>query len=113
MRSIKIELHCHTSEVSLCGRMTANEVVEAYIQKGYSGIVITDHFTSGLFNNNEDLEETLFKYYLGYRNALVAASGRIKIYRGVELRLNDSINDYLIFGEQYRAIKKRKRTIKL
>lgn len=108
MRSTKIELHCHTSEVSLCGRMTAEEVVEAYIQKGYSGIVITDHFTSGLFNNDEGLEETLFKYYSGYRNALIAAKGRIKIYRGAELRLNENINDYLIFGDSSNLLRKGK-----
>lgn len=40
----KYELHCHTDEVSLCGKVPAGEIAEMYRQAGYSGIVITDHY---------------------------------------------------------------------
>ena len=39
------ETHCHTSEVSRCGDLTAREVVRNYVDAGYSGLVVTDHFS--------------------------------------------------------------------
>lgn len=61
------ETHCHTSEVSICGKVAAKDVVENYIGAGYSGIVITDHFNRHTFHSRpEDMAE----YYLsGYRAA--------------------------------------------
>ena len=37
-----------------------------------------------------------------------ASKGRIKIYRGAELRLNENINDYLIFGDISNLLRKGK-----
>jgi hypothetical protein len=43
----KYETHMHTSEVSGCAISTAAEQVHAYINRGYTGIIITDHFFNG------------------------------------------------------------------
>ena len=40
----KYELHCHTAKVSACSRMGAEELVELYLENGYDGIFVTDHF---------------------------------------------------------------------
>ncbi|MCL2016840.1 MAG: PHP domain-containing protein [Defluviitaleaceae bacterium] len=41
------ETHMHTMESSGCGRNTAEEQVYAYKERGYTGIIITDHFING------------------------------------------------------------------
>lgn len=41
----KYELHCHTGCVSRCGRVEPEEIVKLYIEKGYDGIVVTDHYS--------------------------------------------------------------------
>jgi len=41
------ETHMHTSEVSRCAVNTAAEQVRAYKDRGYAGIIITDHFVNG------------------------------------------------------------------
>ena len=41
----KYELHCHTDEVSRCASCPAARMVEIYKEKGYSGMVVTDHYS--------------------------------------------------------------------
>ena len=41
------ETHVHTSSVSACAASTPAEQVRAYKARGYTGIIITDHFFSG------------------------------------------------------------------
>jgi len=38
------ETHMHTSESSICGRNSAIAQVRAYKDRGYTGIIITDHY---------------------------------------------------------------------
>lgn len=40
------ETHLHTSEGSACGRSRAIDIVDAYKAAGYTGIIITDHFST-------------------------------------------------------------------
>ena len=48
----KYETHCHTSEVSKCSHITAEDLVSFYKDEGFSGVFITDHF----FNGNTTVE---------------------------------------------------------
>jgi len=41
------ETHVHTSESSRCGQNSAAAQVRAYKKRGYTGIIITDHFIHG------------------------------------------------------------------
>ena len=43
----KYETHMHTSASSACGCNTPEEMVEAYKNAGYAGIIITDHHYGG------------------------------------------------------------------
>ena len=49
--SYKYELHCHTGKVSMCGKVEPKRIVELYKQNGYSGIVLTDHYSELTFYN--------------------------------------------------------------
>ena len=44
------ETHVHSSEVSGCGQKKATRQVRHYKQKGYTGIIFTDHFINGYSN---------------------------------------------------------------
>jgi len=41
------ETHLHTMETSACSRSSAKDLVKAHYKKGYTGIVVTDHFFNG------------------------------------------------------------------
>lgn len=99
-KKYKYEMHCHTDEVSTCSKVRAAELVEAYIEKGYSGIVITDHFSPHTFAAKKGLRtKDMIDYYLtGYRAAVEAAKGRINIILGMELAFYTNYNDYLVYG---------------
>ena len=96
----KYELHAHTRQGSKCGWLDAAEVVAMHSRAGYRGIVITDHY------NNENLErfygtplEQAQAWLSGWRCARAAAEKEgITVLFGLEARLQDCDNDYLIFG---------------
>lgn len=96
----KYELHCHTKEVSRCGRMPAADIVQMYEQAGWNGIVITDHFSPMTFDINELLfPQRASEHYLrGYRAAKAAAHEGFTVLLGMELRYYATINDYLVYG---------------
>ena len=43
---MKIDLHVHTKEISLCAHVSAEETVRMYKEAGYGAIVITNHFSN-------------------------------------------------------------------
>lgn len=96
----KTELHCHTSEVSKCSSVPAEQIVETYIEKGYSTLVITNHFSVYAFNHIEDApwSEKIDLFMSAYHNAVNASKGRINILLGMEYRNFFSNNDYLVYG---------------
>lgn len=96
----KYELHCHTREVSRCGRVPAAEIVRRYANEGWNGIVITDHFSPMTFNINEVFTpQNASEHYLrGYRAARAAAPKGFSVLLGMELRYYATINDYLVYG---------------
>ena len=47
MKRFLWETHMHTEESSLCGQMPAADIVRAYKNAGYHGVIITDHFVNG------------------------------------------------------------------
>jgi predicted metal-dependent phosphoesterase TrpH len=96
------ELHAHTSEVSPCGEFTAAEVVRNRVALGYAGMVITDHLSRKLAVRSGvaalPWPEQVAHWLRGYRAALAAAPKGFVILPGVEYCLEDSGNDYLVYG---------------
>lgn len=96
----KYELHCHTGDVSRCGRVPADEIVRLYKEKGYSGIVITDHYSPMTFplKNQFSPEKAMDLYLSGYKKAQKAAGEGFTVLLGMELRFYCTVNDYLLYG---------------
>ena len=70
--SYRYETHCHTKEVSICGRWTGEELVRFYHKLGYNGVIISDHFFNGnsyVKTSKDPWEERVAQFCLGYDNA--------------------------------------------
>lgn len=96
----KYELHCHTSPVSACSRFKVSDMVDTYIEKGYNGVVLTNHINSNTFRNQPTSRwKDLIDYYLSdYREAIAYADGRLNILLGLEVSFAENANDYLVYG---------------
>ena len=100
----KIELHAHTSPVSLCADIEADEVVRRYAELGYDAIVITNHFSYQYRNRfeKEPTAEEFVDWYLSDYNKAVEAGKKygIVVILGAEFCFNNGEirNDYLAFG---------------
>lgn len=95
------DLHIHTSNVSPCAHVEAEEVVRLYAEAGYTGIVITDHYYDRFFERLEPLSwpDKVARYLEGYQRA--RKTGEIlgvDVLLGAEIKLNNSLNDYLVYG---------------
>ena len=93
----RIELHAHTDPCSGCSSLKPEELVRLYAEKGYHGVVITNHLEPGklLFGK----QEAVAMHIRDYRAAKAAAEQYgIAVYLGVELRFKENLNDYLIYG---------------
>lgn len=95
----KLETHMHTSESSLCGRVSAADQVKQYIEYGYDGIIVTDHFVNGnsAVNRSDTWQKQMKKQFLGYYNALKAAAGTdLKVFLGTEYAYHGT--EFIIVG---------------
>ena len=43
MNGYRYDPHTHTAETSRCGHLYAADVVDRYVQNGFTGLVVTDH----------------------------------------------------------------------
>lgn len=99
----KYDLHVHTSACSCCGVSTPEEQVKAYAEKGYNGIVITDHFVCGC--NRTPVPQTLSwcervdMYSTAYERAAKAAENydSFKAFFGAEYSYAGG-HDLLFYG---------------
>lgn len=98
----KTELHVHTAPASKCAHTEPEDMIEQYIENGYSTVVITNHMSPTLFDvilpHISDYREAASIYLDDYRRAKKYANGRINVLCGMELRVNKNMNDYLIYG---------------
>lgn len=109
MAEYKYELHCHTALSSLCASATAEELVELYLDNGYSGVFITDHFLNGNACVNRDLpngsyEERVEAFAHGYRVVKAVAGNNLDIFFGFEYSYKGT--DVLVYGWDIDRLKK-------
>ena len=119
------ETHLHTSEVSKCAVSEGADYIAGYKEKGYSGIIVTDHFFNGhcLIPRSLPWKEWVNRFCRGYENAKEAGDRLgLDVFFGWEETF-DYCDDYLVYGldkqwllehpevrswtrgEQYRAVK--------
>lgn len=97
----KYEIHLHTSGCSKCGASTAREMVLDAKEKGFKGIVITDHFYRG--NTGIDRNLPWKEFVEAYENnwldgkALGDEIG-IDVIFGIEEHYNKDAKEVLIYG---------------
>lgn len=94
------DTHVHTSQVSHCGKLPAEDMVELYKKAGYSGFCMTDHINPYTF---QDLDLPTWadktEFFLsGYRAAKKAAGDNLTILLGAEFCFYENHNDYLVYG---------------
>lgn len=98
----KYELHCHTKYGSRqCGRVEPKEIVKLYKEQGYSGIVITDHYsplTFDLFHGYFYPKKFIDHYINPYYDMKQYEDNDFSVMFGMELRHYGTANDYLIYG---------------
>lgn len=97
---MKWELHAHSSETSLCGHVPAADGVKWYAEKGYTGLVLMDHYNARTLDELSGTAAEKVKAWLrGYECALEAGEKYgLRVLFGLEARLPGRDNDFLIFG---------------
>ena len=97
---MKWELHAHCSETSLCGHIPAQEVVKNYLEKGYTGLVLTDHYSAKTLRALPgEGAERVESWLRGYHIAREAGERYgLTVLFGLEARLQFNDNDFLILG---------------
>ena len=96
----KTELHCHSCDVSGCARVNAEQIIEKFTSAGYTTLVLSNHLHpwTHCHVKSESWSELVDKYMAGYYNLKEKAQGKLNILLGMELRVRENGNDYLIFG---------------
>ena len=96
------DTHVHTSEVSPCSYTPAAEAIGYYLDAGYDGLVITDHYTYGVcdpeIESGLTQDAAVERFLSGYEAAIRTAAGKMTILLGMELRFYEMNNDFLVFG---------------
>lgn len=102
--SFKTEMHCHSTLVSYCGHITPREIVERYLEAGYTTLVITDHisrdtFQFGNYQGEPDWNAQVDFFLRSYHALCEEAKGRLHILQGAEVRIDrHHATDYLLYG---------------
>lgn len=75
MMQYRYETHCHSSNCSRCAHSTPAQLVKAYHDNGFAGLVLTDHFVHGYNCVDPSLpwEDRMHCYYNAYLEAKAAA----------------------------------------
>ena len=95
------ELHLHTKESSSCSNIPAKKMIEAYKEKGYSTIVVTDHCSIGKMERlgNISWKQKMDYVFTGFDIAKeYGESLGLNILLGVEITLHQTDSDYLVYG---------------
>ena len=107
---MKIDLHVHTSELSLCGKLTLEETLSLYQKTDYDAIVVTDHFTAdpGEVHRSRGIQDYT-EFYFERRQTAIELGRKygLLVLPGCELRFKENVNDYLVYGLTQEHVKMR------
>lgn len=95
------ELHSHTNAASLCSLVEAEDFVKFYIEKGFSGMVITDHFYHGNTSIDRQLPWDMFidEFCEGYYRAKREGDKQgFNVFFGFEQKFCDGNDEYIVLG---------------
>ena len=95
------ELHAHTNTASLCSLVAPEEYVQFYIDKGFSGMVVTDHFYHGntAINRRLPWEAFVEEFCEGYYRTKKEGDKRgFTVLFGFEQKFSDGNDEYIVLG---------------
>ena len=95
------ELHSHTNAASLCSIVEPEAYIQFYINMGFSGMVITDHFYHGNTSVNRHIPWDMFvdEYCEGYYRAKREGDKRgFTVLFGFEQKFTDGNDEYIVLG---------------
>jgi len=106
---LKFSMHIHTNMRSPCGKVEPRGIVELYKEKGFDGIIITDHYMKWIFAmNNMDTSAQKFNFFIeGYKETLrFGKEQNLMVFLGMELnlckynKLNSTypVHEFLLYG---------------
>ena len=121
---LKFSMHIHTNMRSPCGKVEPKRIVSLYKEKGYDGIIITDHYMKWIFAmNNLDTNMQKFQFFIeGYRETYkYGKEQNLMVFLGMELnlckynRLNSTypVHEFLLYGLTESFIKKHPKLYEL
>ena len=93
------ETHLHTCQASACGRSPGRDYIQRYIDAGYSGIIVTDHFYRGNCRIDRSLpwRDFINRFCAGYEDARNEGEKRgFPVFFGWEENFDG--DEYLIYG---------------
>ena len=93
------ETHIHTREGSACGVSKGREYIQKYLDLGYTGIIVTDHFFRGNCRADRNLpwKKWVQEFCRGYEAAREEGVRRgLDVFFGWEETIDG--NDYLVYG---------------
>lgn len=92
----KVELHAHSNPASLCSQVSPEELVDIYANRGFSALVLTNHFCR---QEDETAADYIERYLQDFERAKTAGEARgLRVYLGAELTFTENVNHYLLFG---------------
>ena len=104
-RIYKTELHCHTVEMSGCASCKAADMIDKYVDWGFTTVVLTNHCEHSRIDappeyryRYDSYEELVNKNFDVIDMTKELAGDRLNIVGGFELCNCVTENDYLIYG---------------
>lgn len=102
----RYEMHCHTLYSSLCSRLDAQTMIRLYLENGYDGIVVTDHFLNGNTTVSSGLswQDRIDGFYKGFELVKEEATKQgLKVFCGLEYSYLGT--DFLSYGQDKAFLK--------
>jgi len=93
------ETHLHTCQASACGVSRGRDYIRRYLDLGYAGIIVTDHFFRGntAIDSRLDWAERVKRFCRGYEDARDEGARRgLDVFFGWEETYDG--DDYLVYG---------------
>ena len=102
----KLETHCHTYKTSHCATTPNQMLIDLYKNKGYNGIVVTNHFSKTIYNDylaGATHAQKMDNYFNAFYEFKSLCNGNgIKAFLGAEVRVVDKNDadgtEYIILG---------------
>ena len=97
--SFLYETHMHTCQASACGKSTGKEHARFYKERGFDGIIMTDHFFGGNTSIDRSLpwEKRIDLFWSGYEDAKEEGEKiGLDVFFGLEQNIH--FDEYLIYG---------------